>query len=171
LPLDGFKVSGDNYAAGFTINEFAEHGIEYGPVLLKEQRQDKNKIYLELLPLLNTRRVILLDLPDLLREFRLLERRPGRTHDIVDHRRGAHDDRANAAAAACVLAVGAPASDPQAARDVIAATIAAPPVGADSHRAFYGSSSGGSLGGQAFGHSGSTDPFRDGIGTSVGQFR
>jgi hypothetical protein len=49
----------------------------------------------------------LLDLSDLLRELRGLERRRGTAgRDRVDHAPGQHDDRANAAAGALVLAAG-----------------------------------------------------------------
>jgi hypothetical protein len=46
----------------------------------------------------NAGEVRLLDQPDLLREIRGLERRRTPTRDKVDHRPGAHDDRANACA-------------------------------------------------------------------------
>src|SRR4030095_2902201 len=65
----------------------------------------KGDLYLRLLPLINSGRVRLLDHPQLLRELRGLERRRGwGGRDRVDHRRGAHDDAANAAAGAIVLA-------------------------------------------------------------------
>ena len=55
--------------------------------------------------LVNSRVVGLLDHPQLLRELRGLERRPGAAgRDRVDHRPGAHDDLANSAAGALVLA-------------------------------------------------------------------
>lgn len=68
---------------------------------------DRSALYLELLPLVNADRVRLLDVPDLLRELRGLERRRGTAgRDRVDHAPGQHDDRANAAAGALVLAAG-----------------------------------------------------------------
>lgn len=97
-------TTGDRYAPGFVLEGFRAHGIAYAP-----STQDRSALYLELLPLLNAGRVRLLDLPDLLRELRGLERRRGTAgRDRVDHAPGAgsHDDRANAAAGALVLAAG-----------------------------------------------------------------
>ena len=49
--------------------------------------------------------VKLLDQPQLLRELRSLERKPGQQgHDKVDHRRGGHDDLANVVAGCAVFA-------------------------------------------------------------------
>jgi len=97
-------TTGDRYAPGFVLEGFRAHGITYAP-----STQDRSALYLELLPLLNAGRVRLLDLPDLLRELRGLERRRGTAgRDKVDHAPGAghHDDRANSCAGACVLAAG-----------------------------------------------------------------
>jgi hypothetical protein len=91
---------GDRYAAGFVLEGFRGHGIEYTPSEL-----DRSAIYLEALPLVNAGRAVLLDIPELLRELRGLERRRGTSgRDRVDHARGAHDDMANAAAGALVRA-------------------------------------------------------------------
>jgi hypothetical protein len=93
-------VVGDRYAGGFPAEAFRAHGIEYEP-----SERDRSAIYLDTLPLVNAGRVVLLDLPDLLRELRGLERRRGQSgRDRVDHVPGAHDDRANAAAGAVLLA-------------------------------------------------------------------
>ncbi len=95
-------TTGDRYAPGFVLEGFRAHGITYAPSV-----QDRSTLYLELLPLLNAGRVGLLDVPDLLRELRGLERRRGTAgRDRVDHAPGQHDDRANAAAGALVLAAG-----------------------------------------------------------------
>ncbi len=97
-------TTGDRYAPGFVLEGFRAHGIAYAL-----STQDRSTLYLELLPLLNAGRVRLLDLPDLLRELRGLERRRGTAgRDRVDHAPGAghHDDRANSCAGACVLAAG-----------------------------------------------------------------
>jgi hypothetical protein len=101
----GREVVGDRYAAEFVAEGFRAHGITYRPA-----ERDRSGLYLELLPRLNARRVALLDLPDLLRELRALERHCGPSgRDRVDHPRGGHDDLANAAAGACLAAAGAPA--------------------------------------------------------------
>ena len=60
-----------------------------------------------MLPLVNANRVVLLDLPDMLRELRGLERRRGVTgRDRVDHAPGQHDDLANGACGALAIAFG-----------------------------------------------------------------
>jgi hypothetical protein len=93
-------TTGDRYAPGFVLEGFRSHGLTYVP-----STRDRSTIYLELLPLVNADRVRFLDLPDLLRELRGLERRRGMAgRDRIDHRPGQHDDRANAAAGALVLA-------------------------------------------------------------------
>jgi hypothetical protein len=94
------ETTGDRFAAGFVLEGFRARGLTYVP-----STRDRSTIYLELLPLVNADRVRFLDLPDLLRELRGLERRRGLAgRDRIDHRPGQHDDRANAAAGALVLA-------------------------------------------------------------------
>ena len=63
------SVSGDKYAPGFVAEHFRAHGIGYEPSLV-----DRSALYLELLPLVNSGQVRLLDQPELLRELRGLER-------------------------------------------------------------------------------------------------
>lgn len=100
--------SGDRYAPGFVAEHFRALGIRYLPSLL-----DRSAIYLELLPLVNSGQVVLLDDPTLLRELRGLERRRGTSgRDRVEHAPGAHDDRANAAAGALVSALRGRQTDP-----------------------------------------------------------
>jgi hypothetical protein len=95
-------TTGDRYAPGFVSEGFRANGVTYEP-----SERDRSAIYLELVPLVNAGRAVLLDEPELLRELRGLERRRGTSgRDRVDHRRGAHDDRVNAAAGALVLASG-----------------------------------------------------------------
>ena len=94
------ETSGDRYAPGFVAEHFRANGIRYNP-----SQRDRSQLYLEMLPILNAGRGLLLDDAELLRELRGLERRRGSSgRDRVDHRPGAHDDRANAAAGALVLA-------------------------------------------------------------------
>lgn len=93
-------VSGDRYAPGLISEHFRKAGIHY-----EGSRRSTSDTYLELLPLVNAGEVVLLDHPKLLKELRSLERRRGTAgRDKVDHRRGAHDDRAVAAAGALVAA-------------------------------------------------------------------
>ena len=70
-------------------------------------RSAEERFYRDLLPLLNSRRVDLLDEPRFLAQLVGLERRTARGgRDSIDHSPGAHDDVANAVAGALVL-VGA----------------------------------------------------------------
>jgi len=95
-------TTGDRYAPGFVLEGFRAHGVTY-----TLSAMDRSSLYLEFLPLCNSGRLRLLNLPDLLRELRGLERRRGTAgRDRVDHAPGQHDDRANAAAGALVLAAG-----------------------------------------------------------------
>ena len=66
------ETTGDRYAPGFVSEGFRLHGIKY---VFAEQ--DRSALYLDLLPRVNSRAVLLLDLPELLRELRGLERRRG----------------------------------------------------------------------------------------------
>jgi hypothetical protein len=102
------EIRGDKYAAEFVVAAFRDHGITYHAA-----EQDRSALYLEVLPLVNAARVRLLDDAELLRELRGLERRRGATKDRVDHRPGAHDDRAIAATLALVQAAVATTHDPQ----------------------------------------------------------
>ena len=95
-------IGGDRYAPGFVSELIRNEGLTYAPSEL-----DRSRIYLELLPAVNSGRVVLLDIPELLREFRGLERRRGTSgRDRVDHGVGAHDDRCNSAAGSLVAALG-----------------------------------------------------------------
>jgi hypothetical protein len=94
------EAEGDRYAPGFVDEQCRAHGITY-----RFSERDRSQLYLELLPLVNAQQVRLLDLPDLLRELRGLERRRGPSgRDKVDHRHGLHDDVANSCAGAVVAA-------------------------------------------------------------------
>jgi hypothetical protein len=67
----------------------------------------KSDIYRDMLPLLNSRRVQLLDNRRLISQLHGLERRTARGgRDSIDHSPGQHDDLANAVAGALVLAAG-----------------------------------------------------------------
>lgn len=93
-------AEGDRYAPGFVLEQARAHGITY-----RFSEWDRSRLYLELLPLVNAGQVRLLDVPELLRELRGLERRRGASgRDRIDHPSGQHDDVANACAGALVLA-------------------------------------------------------------------
>lgn len=91
----------DRYAPGFVIDGFREHGIT-----ARVREQDTSATFVELLGLVNSGLVRLLDVPVLLGELRWLERRPGAGRDVVGHPPRAHDDVAAAASAALVEAAG-----------------------------------------------------------------
>jgi hypothetical protein len=97
------SVTGDRYAAQFTVDAFASAGITY-----KHSERDRSAIYNDVLPMLLSGRVRLLDDRNLVRQFASLERKSvagGR--DKIDHPRGQHDDLANVAAGALTLASSA----------------------------------------------------------------
>ena len=88
-------VMGDRYAGEWPRERFSVHGITYEPA-----EKPKSDLYRELLPLLNSSRVELLDHPKLHAQLLGLERRTARGgRDSIDHAPGAHDDIANAAGA------------------------------------------------------------------------
>ncbi len=90
------KVSGDRYGGEFPRELFRKQGIVYEPAELP-----KSDLYRELLPLINSGRVELLDQQCLANQLNLLERRTARSgKDSIDHAPGAHDDVANACAGA-----------------------------------------------------------------------
>jgi hypothetical protein len=72
---------------------------------VRHAEQTRSELYLSILPLINSGVCELLDVPRLVHQLVALERRTsGSGRDSVDHPRGAHDDCANAAAGALVLA-------------------------------------------------------------------
>jgi len=94
-----YEVHGDRFSGQLVAEMFQAESVSYTPSHL-----DKGQIYLAFLPLVNSGRVKLLDHGELLRQLRGLERRRGwGGRDRVDHRRGSHDDIANAVAGAIVL--------------------------------------------------------------------
>jgi hypothetical protein len=98
------SIQGDRYAGEWVVEQMGRVGITYEPSELT-----KSEIYQELLPLLNSRIVALLDNERLQRQLLGLERRTSRAgRDAIDHPRGARDDLANAVAGAIVMAQSAP---------------------------------------------------------------
>ena len=97
-------VCGDRYGGLWPRERFQVHGIEY-----ECSEKPKSTIYGELLPILNSGRAELLDLPRLTAQLCGLERRTARGgRDSIDHPPGAHDDVINAAGGAIVRATGEP---------------------------------------------------------------
>jgi Terminase large subunit, T4likevirus-type, N-terminal len=94
------RIRGDRYAGEWPRERFRLAGISYDP-----SPKTKSDLYRELLPLLNSNQVELLDLPRLQSQLLGLERRTARGgKDSIDHGPGAHDDAINSAAGAIVLA-------------------------------------------------------------------
>ena len=92
------RVTGDRYAGEWSRARFREHGIEF-----EQSARPKSDLYHDLLPLLNARRVELLDHPRLNAQLVGLERRTARSgKDSIDHVPGGHDDLANAVAGVLV---------------------------------------------------------------------
>ena len=92
------KIVGDKYGGEWPRARFAEHGIEF-----EQSARPKSDLYRDLLPLLNARRIELLDLPRLSAQLAGLERRTARSgRDSIDHVPGGHDDLANAVAGVLV---------------------------------------------------------------------
>lgn len=92
-------VEGDRYAGIWPTAEFAKNGILY-----KTSERSKSEIYLDLLPLLTSGRVELLDNQRMINQTCRLERRSVRAgRDTVDHPSGDHDDLANVMAGSLTL--------------------------------------------------------------------
>jgi hypothetical protein len=96
------RVVGDRYAGEFAREPFRAHGINY-----EVSEKSKSDIYRDTLPLLNSGRVELLDLPRLTSQLCVLERRTSRGgRDSIDHPPDGHDDVANSACGALLRASG-----------------------------------------------------------------
>ena len=94
------KVYGDRYAGEWVTQAFKKHDIT-----LTHSDKDKSEIYLNFEPILAQGQVELLDNKRLLQQLRGLERKTrSGGKDRVDHYPGGHDDLANSAAGAVVLA-------------------------------------------------------------------
>src|SRR5262249_38051084 len=75
------RVVGDKYGAEWPRERFRVHGLEY-----RVSDKVKSDLYLGLLPLLNSKRIELLDHPRLINQLVGLERRTSRAgKDSIDH--------------------------------------------------------------------------------------
>jgi len=93
-------VTGDRYAGEWPREQFRKYGISY-----TVSDKTKSEIYQELLPLINSQRVELLEDKRLISQLSTLERHTSRGgRDSIDHAPGSHDDLINAAAGALVTA-------------------------------------------------------------------
>ncbi len=91
---------GDRYSALWCVEGFAKVGIRY-----EHSERDRSAIYSDCLPLFTSGRARILDSKRLINQFATLERKTSSVgRDRVNHPVGGHDDCANAAALAMVLA-------------------------------------------------------------------
>ena len=109
------RVEGDRYAGEWVREPFRRHGINY-----ELAEKPKSDLYRDLLPLINSGGVDLLDNDRLVNQLVGLERRTARGgRDSIDHAPGAHDDLANAAAGAIVRAAKVTNARPGNARPIV----------------------------------------------------
>jgi len=88
------KCTGDRYAGSWPSDAFKRFGIQYLP-----SEKPKSALYVDLLPLLTSGSVVLLDHPTMINQLVGLERRTARGgRDSIDHAPNNHDDVANALA-------------------------------------------------------------------------
>jgi len=95
------QVTGDRYGGEWPREQFGKFGIRY-----QISTKPKSALYQDLLALINSRRVNLIDHPKLINQIVSLERRTSRSNrEQIDHPQvtGAHDDIANAVAGAASL--------------------------------------------------------------------
>jgi hypothetical protein len=98
------KVYGDRFGGEWPREQFTKRGVFYEPA-----EKPKSELYRDLLPLLNSGAVDLLDNERLKQQLVMLERRTSRGgKDSIDHPPGGHDDVANAVAGALVTAFKEP---------------------------------------------------------------
>jgi hypothetical protein len=87
-------LTGDKYAGEWLKEPFRKHGLEY-----ESSARPKSDLYRDSLPLINGKKVDLLDHPRMIQQFVGLERRTARSgRDSIDHAPGAHDDLCNVVA-------------------------------------------------------------------------
>jgi hypothetical protein len=95
-------VHGDRYGGEWPRERFRAHGLEY-----QVAGKPKSDFYRDLLPILNSGRAELLDVPRLASQLCALERRTARGgRDSIDHPPNGRDDVINCAAGAIVMAAG-----------------------------------------------------------------
>ena len=94
------RVTGDRYAGEWPREQFRKHGVDY-----EISESPRSDLYRDMLPVLNSGRVVLLDDEKTVNQIVGLERRTARGgRDSIDHAPGGHDDLANAVAGAIGLA-------------------------------------------------------------------
>jgi hypothetical protein len=94
------SVTGDRYGAEWVTEAFRKVGVTY-----KNSDMSASELFKELVPLLNTRTISLLENEKAIGQLCALERRTGRSgNDSIDHPRGGHNDLAVAIAGSAWLA-------------------------------------------------------------------
>jgi len=97
-----FTVTGDKYGGEFVGEQFLKRGIQY-----ETSNKSKSELYSEMLPLINSGQIELLDHPVLISQLCNLERRTGRAgRDSIDHLIGGKDDVVNSCAGVFCLLSG-----------------------------------------------------------------
>jgi hypothetical protein len=110
-----FEAHGDRYAGEWPRERFGAHGIRY-----EVADKPKSDLYRDLLPVLNSHRVELLDVPRLASQLCALERRTARGgRDSIDHPPHAHDDVANCVAGVVGRVLGERPVDWSLAHDIV----------------------------------------------------
>lgn len=100
-------ISGDRYAGEWPVEQFAKFGIRY-----EAAPKAKSELYVDLLPLVDSCRIELLDDPRLISQLCGLERRTARGgRDTIDHAPGGHDDVCNAVAGLAAISNKYPGYD------------------------------------------------------------
>ena len=93
------RITGDKYAGGWPVEQFSKYNIFF-----EQSAKPKSDLYIDLLPLINSARIELLDHGKLIAQLCALERRTARGgKDSIDHPPGGHDDLANALAGLCAI--------------------------------------------------------------------
>lgn len=102
------QVNSDRYAGEWVVEPFKRAGI-----FVNQNAKAKTELYKDLLPLINSRAVDLLDHPKMVSQIANLDRRVGRSgRDIIDHPPGLHDDIANAVAGVVTASAAVYVIDP-----------------------------------------------------------
>src|SRR5262249_49359805 len=93
------QVFGDRYAGEWPREQFRHYGVNYEPA-----DKTKSDLYIDLLPLLNSRNIDLLDNERLISQITGLERKTARSgKDSIDHSPGGQDDLAKRRSRCCGL--------------------------------------------------------------------
>ena len=93
------RIIDDRWGGQFPAEAFQKHGVSYEACKIS-----KSDLYRDLLPLLNSKRIVLPRHDRLFNQIVSLERRAVRGgHDVVDHPSGQHDDLSNCVAGAASL--------------------------------------------------------------------